>query len=107
MFADNKKVLTEAFGQGRRIWNGNFADGQTLPPVPRGHVVHIYENASSWRGHWMVSNGDGTACGCNNNNEDPPVERVYCPTLSLNKQFLDYHGGRAEVIDPTQIPYRN
>lgn len=104
--ANTQETLTEAFGSGRTIWEGPFGEGDVFPDVPRGHIVHIFENRSSWRGHWMVSTGAGKSAGCNNNDENPPVSRNYCPSLTLKKQFLDYGGGTAVVIHPTQIPGR-
>ncbi len=104
--ANTRETLTAAFGPGLPIWEGDFGPGDSLPNVPAGHIVHIYEHEQSWRGHWMVSTVNGGACGCNNNDEDPPVPRGYCSSLSLNKQFLDFGTGYAFVINPVQIPER-
>jgi hypothetical protein len=103
---NTQATLTEAFGPGLIIWDGAFKAGNSLPAVPRGHIVHIFENPASWRGHWMISTGGARAAGCNNNNEDPPVARDYYATLSLDKQFLDFEGGTAVVINPARIPGR-
>ena len=105
--ANTKQTLNEAFGRGTQIWSGAYTDTHALPAVPRGHVLHIFENESAWRGHWMISNGGGNASGCNNNDETPPVSRSYCSTLSIHKQLLDFGTGVAIVIDPTSIPDRN
>lgn len=104
--ANTADTLTEAFGPGLPIWNGAFGAADRLPNVPRGHIVHIYENPASWRGHWMVSLGNGRAAGVNNNEEEPPVPRDHCTTLTLDKQFRDYGGGTAVVINPMSIPGR-
>lgn len=105
--ANTKVGLTAAFGQGKTIWSGDFDGTTPLENVPAGHVIHIFEHEDSWRGHWMISTGGDGACGVNNNNENPPVARQYCSTLSLKKQFLDFGKGYAVVIDPTQIPNRD
>ena len=104
--ANTELALTDAFGRGTIIWSGNFGSSDRLPPVPRGHIVHIFEHQSAWNGHWMVSLGDGRAVGVNNVDEDPPVPRTYCNNLNLNKQFLGLGGGTAIVIDPCYIPGR-
>lgn len=104
--ANTQADLTEAFGEGQVIWNGAFGNNDHLPAVPRGHIVHIYEDPQSWRGHWMVSTGNGKSAGCNNNDEDPPVPRDYCAALTLDKQFRDYGRGTAVVINPALIPNR-
>lgn len=106
--ANTEQSLNDAFGRGVEILNGNFTDADDFPNVPRGHIVHIYENPSAWRGHWMISAGGGRAAGCNNNDEDPPVPRTYCSQLTLKKQFLDYPGNQrvALVINPAAIPGR-
>jgi hypothetical protein len=105
--ANTKDTLTAAFGVGRVIWQGSFADNQTLPAIPRGHIVHIFQDPASWNGHWMLSIGNGQAAGCNNNDENPMVQRDYCSQLTIHKQFLAYGGGTAVVIDPAQIPGRS
>jgi len=107
--ANTEQTLTDAFGRGNEIWRGDFTAADNLPVVPRGHIVHIYEDpAISWRGHWMISTGNGQSAGCNNNKEVPPVNPTYCPQLTLDKQFLDYTGNRraAIVINPSLIPGR-
>ena len=106
--ANTQPTLTDAFGPGMTLWNGAFAAPNTLPAVPRGCVVHIFENPSpgSWRGHWMISLGNGRAAGVNNNNEQPPVPRDYCTMLTLDKQFQDFGGGTAVTINPAVIPER-
>lgn len=104
--ANTETTLTEAFGSGRVIWRGAFNANDHLPVVARGHIVHIFPNQQQWRGHWMVSTGNGKAAGCHNNDENPPVQSDYCNILTLDKQFLDYGGGMAVVIDPMAIPDR-
>jgi len=104
--ANSQPTLDEAFGAGTVIWNGAFGPNDTLPEVPRGHVVHIFENAATaWRGHWMISTGRGGAAGCNNNTEGT-LPRHYCNTLTLDGQFRDFGQGTAIVINPLQIPGR-
>ena len=105
--ANTQHGLTEAFGQGSLLWNREFTDKDKLPAIARGSVVHIFENVGAWRGHWMISLGNGKAAGINNNNEAPPVPRGYCRALTLDKQFLDFNGGTAVVINPSTIPNRN
>lgn len=105
--ANTKASLTHAFGAGTVIWNGTFGNNDTLPTVPRGHIVHLRKTDQdpAWNGHWVVSLGNGDAAGENNNTE-ANCTKTYCPTLTLNGQFLDYGGGTVEVIDPTNIPNR-
>lgn len=107
--ANTLETLTEAFGQGTTIWQGPFSAQNSLPAVPRGYVVHIFENTTpgAWRGHWMISLGNGRAAGVNNNNEAPPVPRDFCTALTLDKQFLDFGKGFAVAIDPSSIPGRH
>lgn len=104
--ANNEFSLTAAFGRGTVIWKGAFGLTDRIPMIPRGHIVHIFAHQFSWNGHWMVSLGNGLAAGVNNNNEVPPVPRNYCTQLNLNKQFLDFGGGTAVIIDPLLIPGR-
>jgi hypothetical protein len=117
--AYNKDTLREAFGPAKIIWDGGtaFSKTDTLPRVPRGHIVHLYvDNPQRWNGHWLVSLGDGTACGCNNDTEEGAVPNDYSNRCSLDKQFLygykhpldngTIEKGVAEVIDPREIPGR-
>jgi hypothetical protein len=117
--ACNKTSLRAVFGPARTIWAANtpFGDQDTLPDVPRGHIVHLYvDNNERWLGHWLVSNGDGTASGCNNDLEGGTVPNAYCNRCSLDAQFRNgykhplvtggFETGIAEVIDPMSIPNR-
>ena len=104
--ANTREALTEAFGPGLIIWSGTLSETQSLPPVPRGHIIHMYQDQSGWLGHWMVSVGNGKAAGVNNNDETPMVPRVYWPQLTLDKQLRAYGAGRVSVINPTDIPGR-
>jgi hypothetical protein len=104
--ANTQATLDDAFGAGTVIWNGAFAATDHLASVPRGHIVHIFEDAgNAWRGHWMISTGKGGAAGCNNNTEGT-LPRHYCNTLTLDGQFRDFGQGTAIVINPQQIPGR-
>lgn len=105
--ANTKASLTHAFGAGTLIWNGTFGISNSLPPVPRGHIVHLWKdnNDPGWNGHWVVSLGNGAAAGENNNTE-LNCTKNYCKTLTLDGQFLDYGGGTVAVIDPANIPNR-
>lgn len=62
--ADSQERLEAAFGGGTEIWNETSLGrafkrqpSDRFPNVPRGHVVHLYENPGAWRGHWMISTG--------------------------------------------------
>src|SRR5579862_2023485 len=72
--ADRESQLTEVFGLNdksvvRSIWDGTeeftLARKNELEIPSAGYIVHLY-NKVSWRGHWLISNGDGTLSGCNN-----------------------------------------
>lgn len=113
--------LRRAFGRGRVIWDADrpFLETDHLPTVPAGHVVHLYvDNTMQWRGHWLISAGDGTAFGCNNDEEGGLVNRIH-DRCSLDRQFRAYKGemndqagkkfllkGIAEVFDPLDLPKR-
>jgi len=119
--SNNKATLRDAFGPARVIWKADraFGDGDHLPFVGRGHIVHLYvDNPLRWNGHWLISKGDGTACACNNDTENGDVQNNYSDHCSLDKQFLfgykhalegragAFEQGVAEVIDPLEIPGR-
>lgn len=117
--ASNKTTLREAFGPASVIWDGGrtFATTDSLPLVPRGHIVHLYvDNPIRWNGHWLVSLGDGYARACNNDDTDG-TNRIYTDRCSLNNQFKNGYKhastsgvgeepGVAEVINPAEIPGR-
>lgn len=123
----NENQLRVAFGDGQVIWapGETFEDGDSLQFVPKGHIVHLFM-PPNFNGHWMISNGDGTATGCNNDEEGGAVNRIYSTSCNLDAQFrlgfawLYYDGatslkldvpkkmpGKAVVIDPTLIPGRD
>lgn len=122
----NQTDLVAAFGNGIVIWpEGNeFDAGKSLPFVPTGQIVHLFM-PPNFNGHWLVSNGDGSATGCNNDEEGGAVSRIYSKSCNLDAQFrlgfayLYYDGataaklavpkkmpGKAVVIDPLLIPGR-
>jgi hypothetical protein len=118
--ASDEVSLKKAFGPGERIWNANrlFTENDSLPPIPPGYIVHLYvDNLSRWNGHWLVSLGNGLACGINNDVTDG-TNRGYSNRCSLNNQFLygykhalpnasgHFEQGVADIIDPRQIPGR-
>ena len=80
--------LEAAFGKGTQVFFADqpFMPNSTLPYIPAGYIVHMYVEGS-FNGHWMISNGDGTASGCNNDDEDVPGRRIYSTVLNLNEQF--------------------
>lgn len=122
--ACDKANLTDVFALNNQnvtkvLWTANklFGDKDTLGNIPRGHVVHLYvDNPLRWNGHWLISNGDSSACACNNDTENGRVPNQYCNNASLDKQFLfgykhplnggGFEQGIAEVIDPLKIPNR-
>jgi hypothetical protein len=95
-----------------------------------GYIVHIWSPSNNnWNGHWLVANGDGTACGVNNGEVTPDkaekgiaVKKNYTRTTTLFEQFVMYSNewtdessGKAvkkrtkacmAVIDPMQLPNR-
>jgi hypothetical protein len=103
------------------IWAGAtpFSAADVLPPVPRGHIVHLYvNNPIRWTGHWLVRRGDGTARACNNDTTDGTLN-TYADGCSLDNQFRNgykhamppgsatpFEQGIAEMIDPLEIPQR-
>lgn len=119
--SNNKATLRDAFGPARVIWKGDraFTAADHLPFVARGHIVHLYvDNPIRWNGHWLVSKGDGTACGCNNDIEGGRVPNNYSDQCLLDAQFLFgykheldgrpgvFEQGIAEIIEPLEIPGR-
>ncbi len=92
-----------------------FGPTDPFPAVPLGHIVHLFcDYGHRWNGHWLVSNGDGTASGCNNDVTDG-TPNDYVRACSLANQFRNgYRGplpgqpgnwrGQAWVIDPLAIP---
>lgn len=118
--ADHKTQLTEVFGLNnksvvRNIWSGTeeftLEREDELQCPPAGYIVHLY-NEQSWRGHWLVSNGDGTLSGCNNDKEGGRINPQYDNRCSLAHQLLSFTqkvGGKygiADVINPLKIPNR-
>ena len=118
--ANGDTQLTEVFGLNdhsvvRSIWDGTeeftLARKDELERPPAGYIVHVY-NKEQWRGHWLVSNGDGTFSGCNNDKEGGRINPQYDNRCSLPHQllsFTDKVGGKygmADVINPLKIPNR-
>lgn len=122
--ADKDAQLVEVFGLNdhtvvRSIWDGTkeftLRRENELERPAAGYIVHVY-NREQWRGHWLVSNGDGTFCGVNNDTEDGRrevgIKRLYDSRCSLAHQLLSFTDtaagkyGVADVIDPLKIPKR-
>lgn len=115
--ASTKATLTAAFGAGQPVIGPDqtFGPNDAFPAVPLGHIVHLFcDYGNRWNGHWLVSNGDGTASGCNNDVTDG-TPNDYARACSLANQFRNgYRGalpdrpgnwrGQAVVIDPLAIP---
>ncbi|MES2771842.1 MAG: hypothetical protein V4623_07680 [Pseudomonadota bacterium] len=116
---NDQKTLREVFGEPEAvIWDqtkGLFRKGDRLPIVPRGYIVHMYiDTPQRWLGHWVVSLGDGLACGVNNFDTDG-TSRAYSDRCSISSQFfLGYQEQAAdllqravvEIINPLTIPGR-
>ena len=132
--APNGKVgCDHLFGAGNLVWDAPITadDHKKVRNICRsvsaGHIVHIWSPANTnWNGHWIVANGDGTACGVNNgefNAEDAEkkraVQKDYTKTTTIFEQFVHYSNEWTDdkqktrrtracmaVIDPMRMPNR-
>ena len=131
--APNGKIGCDLlFGQGVLVWDKPILDSdlaearRVCRSVPAGHIVHMWSPANSnWNGHWLVANGDGSACGVNNGEVDAAVaenrmdvQKNYTKTTTLFEQFVTYSKAFTvestgeqkrtkacmAVIDPMQMP---
>lgn len=109
--------LRQAFGKGDIVWGSGktFSDKDAFPTVGPGKIVHLYvNNEYRFAGHWLVSDGNGSAYG--RNNDDSHGEDRKYDLCVLKNQFLAYkeayegsdlmQEGIAEVFDPVAIASR-
>jgi hypothetical protein len=130
---NGKKGCDHIFGEGNLVWDAPItaADHQKVRNICRsvsaGHIVHIWSPANTnWNGHWIIANGDGTACGVNNGEftaehaeKRHAVQKGYTKTTTIFEQFVHYSNEWTDdkqktqrtracmaVIDPMRMPNR-
>ncbi|HEX8613837.1 MAG TPA: hypothetical protein VF800_21385 [Telluria sp.] len=116
--------LLDAFGNVGASAQGRVTKEQ-FPNVPLGWIVHICldtnpNNAAVWRGHWMISHGNGRGAGVNNHlkmlvpqeDHEPVLEESISANLNIpmaqedHEALVEKKTGANSSFDPDLDLYK-